>query len=59
MHCKEDLEQKYTRPICHVIRDQVEALVRARGLGAEVLTAEQGMRISMFFFAAVLRVTLR
>jgi 3',5'-cyclic-nucleotide phosphodiesterase len=49
MHCKEDLEQKYTRPICHVIRDQVEALVRARGLGAEVLTAEQGMRISMFF----------
>jgi cAMP phosphodiesterase len=47
-HCKDDLEQKYSRPICHVIRDQVEALVRARGLGAEVLCAEQGMRISMF-----------
>jgi 3',5'-cyclic-nucleotide phosphodiesterase len=47
-HCKEDLEQKYSRPICHVIRDQVEALVRARGLGAEVVCAEQGMTISMF-----------
>jgi len=46
-HCKDDLEQKYSRPICHVIRDQVEALVRARGLGAEVLSAEQGMTISM------------
>jgi 3',5'-cyclic-nucleotide phosphodiesterase len=48
MHCKEDLEQKYDRPICHVIRDQVEALVRDRGLGIEVLTVEQGMRISTF-----------
>jgi cAMP phosphodiesterase len=47
-HCKDDLEQKYSRPICHVIRDQVEALVRARGLGAEVVCAEQGMTISMF-----------
>ena len=49
-HCKEDLEQKYDRPICHVIRDQVEALVRDKGLGAEVLAAEQGTRISMSFF---------
>jgi cAMP phosphodiesterase len=47
-HCKEDLEQKYSRPICHVIRDQVGALVCDRGLGAEVLTVEQGMRISTF-----------
>jgi len=47
-HCKDDLERTYSRPIYHVIRDQVEALVRAKGLGAEVLSAEQGMTISMF-----------
>jgi 3',5'-cyclic-nucleotide phosphodiesterase len=57
MHCKEDLEQKYSRPIYHVIRDQVEALVRAKGLGAEVLSAEQGMTISTF--AAIFLRTLR
>jgi len=45
IHCKEDLERKFSRPICHVIRDQVEELVRAKGLGAEVLSAEQGMTI--------------
>jgi len=47
IHCKEDLERKFNRPICHVIRDQVEELVRAKGLGAEVLSAEQGMTIGM------------
>ncbi|KAI9509956.1 cAMP phosphodiesterases class-II-domain-containing protein [Russula earlei] len=46
MHCKEDLEQRHSRPIYHVIRDQVAALVQAKGLGAEVLSAEQGMTIS-------------
>jgi 3',5'-cyclic-nucleotide phosphodiesterase len=49
MHCKDDLEGKYSRPISHVIRDQVDALVRAKGLGAEVLSAEQGMSISTYF----------
>jgi len=58
IHCKEDLERKSSRPICHVIRDQVEALVRARGLGAEILSAEQGMSIctsprSPFFFDSI------
>ena len=59
IHCKEDLERKFSRPICHVIRDQVEELVRARGLGAEILSAEQGMTIStslrssLFFFESV------
>ena len=47
IHCKDDLERKFSRPICHVIRDQVEELVRAKGLGVEVLSAEQGMTISM------------
>ena len=46
-HCKDDLERKFSRPICHVIRDQVEELVRAKGLGAEILSAEQGMTIRM------------
>lgn len=47
IHCKDDLERKFSRPICNVIRDQVEELVRAKGLGAEILSAEQGMTISM------------
>jgi 3',5'-cyclic-nucleotide phosphodiesterase len=47
IHCKDDLDRKFSRPICHVIRDQVEELVRAKGLGAEILSAEQGMTISM------------
>lgn len=47
IHCKEDLEVKYDEPIAHVIRDQVGALVRAKGLGAEVLSAEQGMTIAI------------
>jgi 3',5'-cyclic-nucleotide phosphodiesterase len=47
MHCKDDLERKYSRPIYHVIRDQVAALVQAKGLGAEVLSAEQGMTIAI------------
>lgn len=49
IHCKDDLEQKYSEPISHVIRDQVDARVRAKGLGAEVLSAEQGMTISTSF----------
>ena len=54
IHCKEDLEGKYDEPISHVIRDQVDARVRAEGLGAEVLSAEQGMTISTFYFSFVL-----
>ncbi|KAI0282146.1 cAMP phosphodiesterases class-II-domain-containing protein [Russula aff. rugulosa BPL654] len=59
IHCKDDLEHKFSRPISHVIRDQVEELVRAKGLGAEILSAEQGMTIGMccghffFFFESV------
>lgn len=51
IHCKEDLEGKYDQPISHVIRDQVDALVRAKGLGAEVLSADQGMTISTSYFS--------
>ena len=51
IHCKEDLEGKYNRPISAVIRDQVDALVRAKGLGAEVLSADQGMTISALYFS--------
>jgi 3',5'-cyclic-nucleotide phosphodiesterase len=50
IHCKEDedLEREHERPIAHIIRDQVDALVQAKGLGAEILSAEQGMTISTF-----------
>jgi hypothetical protein len=48
-HCKEDLEGKYDKPISEVIRDQVDALVRAKGLGAEVLSTCQGMTISTLY----------
>jgi len=47
IHCKEDLEGKYEKPISQVIRDQVDALVQAKGLGAEVLSADQGMTITI------------
>jgi cAMP phosphodiesterases class-II len=52
IHCKEDedLERVHERPIARIIRDQVDALVQAKGLGAEVFSAEQGMTISTFFF---------
>jgi cAMP phosphodiesterase len=51
IHCKEDedLEREHERPIARIIRDQVDALVQAKGLGAEVFSAEQGMTISTFF----------
>ncbi|KAF8275201.1 cAMP phosphodiesterases class-II-domain-containing protein [Lactarius quietus] len=51
IHCKEDLEGKYEKPISQVIRDQVDALVQAKGLGAEVLSADQGMTISTSYFS--------
>ena len=51
IHCKDDLEGKYSEPISHVIRDQVDALVQAKGLGAEVLSADQGMTISTSCFS--------
>ena len=51
IHCKEDLEGKYNQPISEVIRDQVDTLVRLNGLGAEVLSADQGMTISTLYFS--------
>jgi hypothetical protein len=51
IHCKEDLEGKYDEPISQVIRGQVDALVQAKGLGAEVLSANQGMTISTSYFS--------
>ena len=49
IHCKDPLTADATsdpsRPIAHVIADQVKALVGAEQLGLEVLPAEQGTRI--------------
>ncbi|THH15892.1 hypothetical protein EW146_g4656 [Bondarzewia mesenterica] len=47
IHCKDDLEGKYDRPIQRVVADQVRALVDAKGLGAEILSVEQGTHIGM------------
>jgi len=49
IHCKDPLTvdaiSDPSRPIAHVITDQVKALVGLEQLGLEVLPAEQGTRI--------------
>lgn len=45
MHFKEDMENAYKQPIHVVITNQVRALVEEKGLGAEILAAEQGAHI--------------
>jgi len=47
MHCKDTLDGAGNKPINHVIVDQVRVLVEARGLGAEILATDQGMRIEI------------
>ncbi|KIK40773.1 hypothetical protein CY34DRAFT_806889 [Suillus luteus UH-Slu-Lm8-n1] len=42
-HCKEHFTTQ--RPISHVIGEQCRALLAPHGLGVELLTAEQGMKI--------------
>lgn len=54
IHCKDPLAagdlSDPSRPIAHVITDQVKALVGAEQLGLEVLAAEQGTRIGAPIF---------
>ncbi|KAH8108466.1 cAMP phosphodiesterases class-II-domain-containing protein [Phellopilus nigrolimitatus] len=45
MHCKEDMEGRYTRPMHEVITEQVRQLMDEKGLGATILAAEQGALI--------------
>ncbi|KIM87643.1 hypothetical protein PILCRDRAFT_63826 [Piloderma croceum F 1598] len=45
IHCKDGHEVTYDRSINHIIADQVRALVAAKRLGADILAADQGMRI--------------
>lgn len=45
IHCKDSSKTASNYPINHVITDQVRALVEAKRLGAEILAADQGMRI--------------
>lgn len=45
IHCKEDMQHNYDRPMHDVIADQVRSLVQERELGAEILAASQGMHI--------------
>ncbi|THH05574.1 hypothetical protein EW145_g4693 [Phellinidium pouzarii] len=45
IHCKEDMEGKYDRPMCEVITEQLRRLVDEKGLGATILAAQQGSLI--------------
>jgi 3',5'-cyclic-nucleotide phosphodiesterase len=47
IHCKDGNEATCNHSINHVITDQVRALVAAKRLGADILAADQGMRIGM------------
>ncbi|KAI0028358.1 cAMP phosphodiesterases class-II-domain-containing protein [Vararia minispora EC-137] len=46
IHCKDATEDDSERPVTVLITEQVKALVDADELGAEILHAAQGMRIS-------------
>lgn len=48
MHCKEHFSTE--RPISHVIGDQCREMLAPHKLGLELLTADQGMKIGVFFF---------
>lgn len=45
IHCKDDLQRKWDKPIHQVIAGQVRALTEAEELGVEIRAAEQGMLI--------------
>lgn len=47
IHCKEDMEAKYDRPMHKVITEQVSRLMELKGLGATIHAAEQGTRIGV------------
>jgi cAMP phosphodiesterase len=53
MHCKDTMDCAPDKPIGRVIVEEVRALVLEKGLGAEVLGAEQGMRIGEVVFLFV------
>ena len=48
MHCKEDMEGKYDRPMYEVITEQVARLAAEKDLGVEVIAAVQGTIIREF-----------
>ncbi|KAI0646794.1 cyclic-AMP phosphodiesterase [Trametes meyenii] len=45
IHCKDDLQGAFDKPIQEVIAEQVRDLVIERDLGAEIIAVEQGMLI--------------
>lgn len=49
IHCKEDMQLEYDRPMHEIIADQVRSLVDARGLGVEIIAATQGMHICGYY----------
>lgn len=53
IHCKDDIQKAFDKPIHEVIVGQVRELVDAKGLGAEIIAVEQGMHISASFIPLV------
>ncbi|CAL1703982.1 unnamed protein product [Somion occarium] len=47
IHCKDDLRSTYSEPINQVIAGQVRALTDELSLGAEIISVEQGMHITI------------
>jgi len=47
MHFKEDMDNSYKQPMSVVISNQVRELVKKKGLGAEILAAEQGAHLEI------------
>ncbi|PPQ78149.1 hypothetical protein CVT25_015482 [Psilocybe cyanescens] len=47
IHCKDEMNGDLTRPIRDVIVGQVQRIVEERGLGAQVISTEQGTRIAI------------
>lgn len=45
MHCKDDLNGDSFQSMRHVIVSQVQGLMETKGLGAQILVVEPGMRI--------------
>lgn len=49
-HCKDNMARDFDKPMRDIIVPQVRALVEGKGLGAQILAAEQGMRIGASSF---------
>lgn len=49
-HCKDNMAGDFDKPMRDIIVPQVRTLVEGKGLGAQILAVEQGMRIGASSF---------